>query len=365
MNAISTKIAAFWISRRAQARLTARVTIAGVAAFALIHLLGLTQGYWVVLTAVLVVQSSVGGSLKAAIDRVIGTAGGAFYGAAVALVMPHGGFVETGAALAVGLAPTAFMAAYNPGFRIAPVTVVIVLLSATSGAGGIMHYAYARVGEIVLGSLLGLAISLTVLPSRAHGQAAEAAGRVLDLFAGLLADLLETGRQARDHAAIQQRLAGIRAALGKLDTIADEARRERLSYLSGAPDPEPLLQAVRRIRHDLVIINHATIAALPEGAAALAAPMAAIGAGAGGLLRAVAMTLHTAADHPVPEGWEAGFDAFAAALDGVRQAGTLARGTVDEAGRVFALAFALGQLRHNLKELAARAGEINHHTMKR
>jgi uncharacterized membrane protein YgaE (UPF0421/DUF939 family) len=44
---------------------------------ALGELFGVKQVYWAVLTAVIVMQASVGGSLKATIDRLAGTAAGA------------------------------------------------------------------------------------------------------------------------------------------------------------------------------------------------------------------------------------------------------------------------------------------------
>ena len=53
-----------WLTkRRAELQFGARITVAGLAAFALAQLVSLPQGYWAVFTAVLVTQASVGGSL--------------------------------------------------------------------------------------------------------------------------------------------------------------------------------------------------------------------------------------------------------------------------------------------------------------
>ena len=52
-------------------------------AFALGELLGVKQVYWAVLTAVIVMQASVGGSLKATSERLVGTAVGAIWGMAL------------------------------------------------------------------------------------------------------------------------------------------------------------------------------------------------------------------------------------------------------------------------------------------
>ena len=53
--------------------LSLRITVAGLIALAIGELLRVKQVYWTVLTAVIVMQASVGGSLKATIDRLTGT----------------------------------------------------------------------------------------------------------------------------------------------------------------------------------------------------------------------------------------------------------------------------------------------------
>ena len=57
------------VRRRAELRLGVRITAAGLFSFVLGEALTLPQSYWAVFTAVLVVQTSVGGSFKAALDR--------------------------------------------------------------------------------------------------------------------------------------------------------------------------------------------------------------------------------------------------------------------------------------------------------
>jgi hypothetical protein len=54
-----------WIARhRAEMGLSLRITAAGLLAFAAGQLIGLAQAYWAMLTAIIVMQASVGGSLK-------------------------------------------------------------------------------------------------------------------------------------------------------------------------------------------------------------------------------------------------------------------------------------------------------------
>ena len=72
-----------WLARhRLEAGLTLRMSAAGLITFAIGHAFGLAQVFWAVLTAIVVMQSSIGGSLKATVDRIVGTIGGAFWGAA-------------------------------------------------------------------------------------------------------------------------------------------------------------------------------------------------------------------------------------------------------------------------------------------
>jgi uncharacterized membrane protein YccC len=78
-----------WTSANAVAlRLCLRMTVAGLLAYALTQMFTLAQGYWSVFSAIIIMQSSVGGSVKATIDRVIGTIGGAVTGGAVAYLLP-------------------------------------------------------------------------------------------------------------------------------------------------------------------------------------------------------------------------------------------------------------------------------------
>src|SRR5205085_7177878 len=95
-----------WIAaHRAEMTLSLRITVAGLIALAIGELLGVSQVYWAVLTAVIVMQASVGGSLKATIDRLAGTAAGALWGAALGAAIPHPGTLATAGLLAAALLP--------------------------------------------------------------------------------------------------------------------------------------------------------------------------------------------------------------------------------------------------------------------
>src|SRR5581483_4201614 len=142
--------------RRAQLMLAIRVTIAALAALALAQLLNLPLPLWAVLTAVIVTQMSVGRSLKATFDYLIGTLGGAIYGAVIGVLIPHSGEAALLAVLALAVAPLAFVAAVNPRFSVAPITAIIVLLLPIMTHATPIVSAFDRVLEVALGGLTGL-----------------------------------------------------------------------------------------------------------------------------------------------------------------------------------------------------------------
>ena len=130
---------------RSQLRFSLRMTAAGLLALIVAQSLALPlHGLWVVLTAVVVTQMSVGGSLRATIEYTIGTLGGAIYAAAIGVLVPHAGAIAQGGVLALTIAPLAFAAAINPNFRVAPFSAVLVLLLSGQLGEGPIESAFTR-----------------------------------------------------------------------------------------------------------------------------------------------------------------------------------------------------------------------------
>ena len=74
---------------RTQLRFCLRMTAAALLAFALAQVWDIPlHGLWAVLTAVVVTQVSVGGSLRATTEYVLGTIGGAIYAGAIGVLIP-------------------------------------------------------------------------------------------------------------------------------------------------------------------------------------------------------------------------------------------------------------------------------------
>jgi uncharacterized membrane protein YccC len=347
----------WFLRRRIEFGLGLRMTVAGLLAFAAALLFRTPQTYWAVLTAIIVTQSSIGGSLKATLDRLVSTLGGAAWGAAVTLAIPHSGAVSTGIALAVALVPLSLLVAFRPNYRVAPVTAAIVLLG-HAASGNVIDTAFDRVFEISLGCVVALAVSLTVSPLRAHKALHAAIGDALVPMAEQVALLLSGVATAVSATAVLALNDRIRPAIERATAAAAEAARERRSYLSNAPDPDPLVRTLRRMSHDLVIVSRALPTPLPDTVRDhLTLPAAALGTVIAQRMTAIRAALAAGTAPASDDPTATALADYAAAMSGLRRHG-LTRALADaDIERVFGLYFGLEELHRNLEELAARLRE--------
>jgi uncharacterized membrane protein YccC len=352
MLAFLKRLSALMRSRKAQMALAVRVTVAAFGALAIAMALHLMLPLWAVLTALIVTQMSVGRSLKATRDYMFGTVGGAIYGGAVAVLIPHSGEGALLVLLMLAVAPLAFIAAINPSLNAAPVTAVIVLLLPTLNHANPLASAIDRVLEVMVGAGTGLLVSFFVLPSRAHGQLRVSAARTLQLMAAALSELLAGLTRGLDNDALHRIRDGIGTALVELNATGAEAERERAARLSTGPDTGPLLRTILRLRHDLVMVGRASVVPLPSDLQArLAAPLAKISDVIVSYLRSVATVLRTGAGSAAASRIDVALQAYAAEVAALRREG-LTRGLPgDVAERFFALGFSLEQMRQDLKDL--------------
>src|SRR5215831_12948849 len=191
-------------SRRTQLGLAIRVTVAATAAYVIATALHLLLPLWAVLTSLIVTQMSVGRSLKATRDYMLGTIGGAIYGGAIAVLIPHSGEGQLLALLVLAVMPLAFVAAINPSLSSATVTAVIVLLLPTMHQSNPLDSAIDRVFEVTVGALTGLAVSFLVLPSRAVSQIRVNAAPLLELLAAAFAELVAGLTRGLDNDALHR-----------------------------------------------------------------------------------------------------------------------------------------------------------------
>ena len=339
-------------SRKVELGLGIRVTAAAFAALVVAIALHLRLPLWAVLTSIIVTQMSVGRSLKATRDYLLGTIGGAIYGGAIAILVPHHGEAGLLAVLVLAVLPLAFVAAINPSLNVATVTAIIVLLLPTMGSMTPLESAIDRILEVAVGAITGLTVSFLVLPSRAYSQIRVNAARVLDLLADALRELLAGLTRGRDNDALHALQDGIGQAVNGLNAIGAEAERERSARLSHGPDTGPLLRTVLRLRHDVVMIGRATVTPLPINLQSrLAPPLAKLSETMGSYLKASAEALRHGAGAPAIWPVQTALEAYAAEIAAMRSEG-LTRGLPgDMTERFFALGFSLEQMRQNLRDL--------------
>jgi uncharacterized membrane protein YccC len=331
--------------------------VSSLAAFALAQALALPQGFWAIITALIVTQSNLGGSLKAALDRCLGSVFGALYGGAVALAIPHDHTLSRAAALVVAVAPLSFLAAFSPGFRIAPITAIIVLLSATGTSLGPVSFALDRIVEIGLGCAVGLLVSVLIVPARATRLVLETAAQVARLLAEQLDTLARPGDQAQIELVALARTT--RQALARLETLVGEAARERRSRLVDSPDPDPLARTLNRLRTDVIMVRRA----LREPGHELlrehvTQPWSRAARTGAAVLRELGRSLSGEEGPQTGDFAPATTSDYRAALEDIRQVELTEPLPPDAASRLFGARFALEQLRRDLDDLAERTQEF-------
>ena len=337
---------------RSQASLAIRLAVAAVAAYAIAKALHLMLPLWAVLTSLIVTQMSVGRSLKATRDYMLGTVGGAVYGGAIAMLIPHSGEVGLLALLVLTVAPMAFIGAINPSLSAATVTAVIVLLVPAMNHANPLDSTIDRLFEVSIGALTGLVISFLVLPSRAVSQIRINAAQLLELLAAAFAELLAGLTRGLDNDALHRIQDGIGTALVNLHAMGLEAERERAAYLSSGPDTGPLLRTIQRLRHDVVMIGRASVVPLPANVQArLARPLAEVSKAIVDYMRAAATSLQSGIGTVDIRPVDAALQAYAAEVATLRSEGMIRGVPVDVAERFFALGFSLEQMRQNLNDL--------------
>jgi uncharacterized membrane protein YccC len=255
-----------------------RMTIAAVAAFALSRAVRLPEGYWAVLTALIVTRPHLGATMSAAGGRLVGTLCGAALAAGVATLRAwHAPEVVL---LIAAVAPLGALVAWRSDYRTAPIAAVIVL-SAGAGGGSALAAGLLRVAEIALGAGVGAAASFLLFRTDASHRAERLAASLLRR----LGDMLAPGAERLD-ALLEASRAGNRA----LAVIARTAGWDR----AGARRAETLARLMARLHADIAFIARI-------GRAGLAADEAGVGAAAHLRARAGALAAALEAGTPPPE----------------------------------------------------------------
>lgn len=130
--------------------------------------LGLHDGYWGAISAIIVLQSNVGATIKASRDRILGTIIGAGFGFSFSLI----GQIPWNYIAAVFLAVVLCgMIGFRNSSRLAGVTVTIVMLVQSSSPKTV---ALDRVIQVVLGIVVALAVTILIFPHHALDSSPDA-----------------------------------------------------------------------------------------------------------------------------------------------------------------------------------------------
>jgi uncharacterized membrane protein YccC len=339
---------------RAQLRFGLRATVNALLAFGVTRMLAVPlHDQWAVLTAVAVIQMSIGGSLRAAAEYIIGTTVGALYATVVAALVPHSTDLSFALVLALAIGPLAYAAAITPSLRVAPVTAVLVLMISAKLLETPIGLAYDRLLEVAIGLLVAVTVSFLILPEPAHTLGLASAARALELMARALPAVIAG---FADRSCPQQNLRlqdGVGEAVRGFAEVAAEARGERIANLAPDPDPAALTRTLRRLRHDVVMLGRAAAEPLPADVAPRLEPLLTeVGASARDYLRASADALAARREGPTGAWVSDALAAYIAEVASMRQSGQLSALPAVERERLFALGFALQQFQHNLVELA-------------
>ena len=133
-----------------------RTAVAAALAYWLTEWLRLPGGYWAAISAIVVMQSEVGATVRASFDRFAGTAMGAAVGWLTAMVW-HNSIVVFALAVLVVMVLCSALKIKNAG-RLAGVTIAIIVLIPYSGA--VWYIAIERFLEVSFGIVVSLGVAL-------------------------------------------------------------------------------------------------------------------------------------------------------------------------------------------------------------
>jgi uncharacterized membrane protein YccC len=241
---------------------------------------------------------------------------------------------------------------------VAPITAVIVVLVPEMTHISAIASALDRVLEVAIGGVAGLLVSLLLFPSRAHALVADTAGRTLDQMARALRELLGGFTRGFDLDSLHRIQDGIGQALHQLQTVGDEAERERSARLAFGPETGPLLRTLLRLRHDLVIIGRAARSGSLGGFGARLEPrLTEVAATFGEYLSASGAALLARRPPPSLSAAETALSAHAAEVAALHREWSAQNVPGETAECVFALGFALQQIYENFRDLEQRVAE--------
>jgi uncharacterized membrane protein YccC len=338
-------------------RQAVQTTVAACLAYAGAELVNAPQGFWAVMTAIIVTQANVGASLGLAVDRLLGSLLGVIVGGAVALALAdHQAWRYP--ALALTVLVLAFFSARRAPFRIACVTAAIVILGDPRFGPPLPSAGY-RMLEVTIGAGISVLTSLMLFPARAGPALVEHVERMLPMLFQMLTEALACALgKPRDETVIADTGVKIRAAFAAGDVLAKETRLETAGFLADHPDPDAVLRTLRRLWHTDIMLLRAVAEPLPARAVAALRPNLEKLCAAVAAMPAQYMQASRGVEAPDLAPMLDMLAALEADVAQMRARGDLRALPLDEVLRLMTFDFALGQLRANLNDMAARSHDL-------
>lgn len=227
-------------------RLALQAAVAGAAAYLAIGWIGTGESFLAVISAVLVLQTDREATLQSAGSRIVGTVIGTIVGG-IALAVGGNGAVPyplAGAMLIMG-----GLAAYKPQWRYGIVAAAGLAVHSDSG---FWETAVNRGTAIFVGSAIGMAAGLLVLPESARARARRQMGEALSLCRELLdttlSSAIDDGSEARDelHSRFARAISNARDTAGSIKLLKDKGKLYRLA-----------VHRIERLWHALIILDRA------------------------------------------------------------------------------------------------------------
>jgi uncharacterized membrane protein YccC len=182
--------------------------------------LGLHDGYWSSISAIIVLQSNVGATVTASRERVLGTLIGALLGFGFSFFGPL--LLSYFLALMVAVIISGLLELRNSS-RLACVTITIVML--VHAGGSHWRLALDRVSEVILGIVVALAVTTLVFPDRARLRLRDGLAQEFLLLGAFFETILEgfRGSPAQNLASLRDNL---QATLQGNDQLLHASRNE-------------------------------------------------------------------------------------------------------------------------------------------
>ncbi len=174
----SASTPSFWARESASLKQGIKTGLAGAITYAMYVGWHLPQGYWAVITALVVTQVTQGASWKPALYRTIGSTAGALAAMLLFLILGPGTF-RVGITLFVLASLFGALTVLHPSFSAAGFTAAIVLLLGRI-EGTPFHTGWLRVLYTLLGSFVAFAVGALLWPVRAREGLRRKIANILD-----------------------------------------------------------------------------------------------------------------------------------------------------------------------------------------